>query len=48
MGMSEVAPFVKPERDSGGYIAYLLRFLHQELQLKAQSFPCNRALDLMI
>ena len=38
MGMSEVAPFVKPDRDSGGYIAYLLRFLHQELQLKAQSF----------
>ena len=38
MGMSPVAPFIKPKRDSGGYIAYLLRFLHQELQLKSQTF----------
>ena len=44
MDMSEVAPFIKPERDSGGYIAYLLRFLHQELQLKAQTFPLQARL----
>ncbi|TVR43593.1 MAG: hypothetical protein EA402_09305 [Planctomycetota bacterium] len=41
VGMSPVAPFLKPRRDSGGYIAFLIRFLHQELSLKAQSFEID-------
>lgn len=40
-GMAPVSPFIRPRRDSGAYIAYLIRFLHQELQLKAQTFAID-------
>ncbi|TVR16076.1 MAG: hypothetical protein EA401_01875 [Planctomycetota bacterium] len=43
-GVSRIAPFVKPRRDSGGYIAFLIRYLRQELQLRAQTFTIDERL----
>lgn len=43
-GVSRIAPFIRPRRDSGGYIAFLIRYLRQELQLRAQTFTIDERL----